>query len=197
MKIGQGANKKNLCLAKSHFFFSVLKIGGQLKQKLIMYFVYHKREDPFNQFKGCVLHYSCIRSACRVRPHPQNDSGSTHYHIFHFMEAEFQNISDLIHNCLFDFWEARLQNENSLFRISREKKWEREKESKKSCNAKWRWEVIKKVFKNQKMKGVRNIFWRWVLQKILQCKYWKQISMARCCFNRVNISSHNRRKILG
>lgn len=74
MKIGQGANKKNLCLAKSHFFFSVLKIGGQLKQKLIMYFVYHKREDPFNQFKGCVLHYSCIRSACGVRPHPQNDS---------------------------------------------------------------------------------------------------------------------------
>ena len=197
MKIGQGANKKNLCFAKSHFFFSVLKIGGQLKQKLIMYFVYHKREDPFNQFKGCVLHYSCIRSACRVRPHPQNDSGSTHYHIFHFMEAEFQNISDLIHNCLFDFWEARLQNEKSLLRISREKKWEREKESKKSCNAKWRWEVIKKVFKNQKMKGVRNIFWRWVLQKILQCKYWKQISMARCCFNRVNISSHNRRKILG
>ena len=131
MKIGQGANKKNLCLAKSHFFFSLLKIGGQLKQKLIMYFVYHKREDPFNQFKGCVLHYSCIRSACGVRPHPQNDSGSTHNHIFHFMEAEFRSILDLIHNCLFLFlgggiakWEFSFQN------IKRKEVRERKREQK-------------------------------------------------------------------
>ena len=49
MKMGQRASKKNfmdqyLCLAKSHFFFLVLKIGGQLK-KMIMYFVYHKKAE--------------------------------------------------------------------------------------------------------------------------------------------------------
>ena len=80
--------EESLLGEKPLFLFSAENRGAVEKILSCILFI-TRREDAFNQFKGCVLHYSCIRSACRVRPHPQNDSGSIHNHIFHFMEAEF------------------------------------------------------------------------------------------------------------